>query len=179
MTTSSLHPSPASPSRARVRPPSLTLSHRHAVVRRAGRQPSASRRFGYLVAIGVNVAFLYVVHQLLDWRWPSFLTDDFSQLLPVITASIVATIVANVLFLWYDREWFMTLANVVTAILGCVVAVRTWQVFPFDFSTFDRDWTAVVQIVLVVAMLGTAIAALVGVGRLLTMPFRSHADRDG
>ena len=43
----------------------------------------AARRFGYLVAIGVNLVLLYVVNNLLEWGVPEFLTDDFERVLPI------------------------------------------------------------------------------------------------
>ena len=55
--------------------------------------PSSSRRpvppgrqFGYFVAVACNIALLWVSHQLLDWGWPRFLTDEFTSVLPWITA---------------------------------------------------------------------------------------------
>ena len=75
---------------------STTLSRSRRPV--AGR-PSRSRRFGYLVSIAVNAAMVYVVHHLLEWGWPRFLTEAFEELLPVITLSFVAGIVVNLGFL--------------------------------------------------------------------------------
>ena len=46
------------------------------------RAPAPGRRSGYVVAVAINAALLWVTHQLLDWGWPRFLTEDFEELLP-------------------------------------------------------------------------------------------------
>ena len=56
---------------------------------RSGR---AARRFGYLVAIGVNLILLYVVNNLLEWEWPSFLTEDFERVVGIVSFSIIVLV---------------------------------------------------------------------------------------
>ncbi len=90
---------------------------------------------GYVIAIAMNAVGLWVTRRLLEWGWPRFLTDDFEQLLPILTVSFVAGMVVNALFVVADPPRFKALCNVVTSVISLVVAVRTWQVFPFDFSS--------------------------------------------
>ena len=154
---------------------STTFSPTHPAV--SGR-PTASRRFGYLVAIAANAVMLYGAHHLLAWGWPRFLTDDFETLLPIVTASFVAGMLANAAFVCFDAAWFKLLANIVTSAIGFVVALRTWQVFPFDFSGYDHDWSWLVRVVLVVAMVGAAISVVVESVRVITWAARDHATRE-
>lgn len=137
-------------------------------------RPPAARRFGYTVAIALNVAMLWVTHQLLGWGWPGFLTDDFDRLLPLVTASFVASIAVNVCFLVRDRGRFRAFADLVTAAFGLAVSLRTWDVFPFGFAGYDQDWTWLFRTVLVVAIAGTVIAVIVGLVKLVRP---STADR--
>ena len=107
------------------------------------RAPGQGRRAGYVIAVAINAVMLWIAHQLLDWGWPRFLTEDFEELLPVITWSLVASIVVNALFVVADPPWFKALCNVVTSAISLAVAVRTWQVFPFDFCptpSTGRRW---------------------------------------
>lgn len=136
--------------------------------------PSPGRRAGYAAAIGVNLCLLYVARHLLDWGWPAFLTEQYTELLPIITLSFVATIAANVLFVFYDVGWLKLLANAVTAAIGFWVAVRTYQVFPFDFSGYDHDWSGAARALLVLFMICTAVGGLVELVRCLAWPIRSH-----
>ena len=121
------------------------------------------RRFGYLVAAAINGVLLWVFHQLLDWGWPKFLTDDFEQVLPILSVSLVATIVANLLFVAYDPRWFRALAESVTSALSLASAVRMWQVFPFDFSTMARDWSTLARVLIAVGIAGLVIAVVANV----------------
>lgn len=141
--------------------------------RSASPYPAPGRRFGYLVGAIVNGAFLWVAHQLLDWEWPRFLTSEFEELLPLITVSFVASIVVNLLWFVADPRWLKALGNMVTAGIGFFVALRTYQVFPFDFSTYAVDWTGLTRFVLLVAMAGTVIGFVVESVKLLAAPFRS------
>lgn len=126
----------------------------------------AARRFGYVMAIVANAIMLWLAHQLLGWEWPSFLTDDFDQVLGLITASFVASMVVNAGYLVHDRGRFRALGDLVVAAFGFVVSLRMWNVFPFDFSGWETDWSWLVRTALVVGIVGTAIAMIVNLGRL-------------
>jgi membrane protease YdiL (CAAX protease family) len=142
----------------------------------ARRDQAPGRKAGYVIAVAINAVLLWVSHQLLEWGWPRFLTDDYEQLLGIITASFVATMIANALFVLADPPWFKALANTVTSFISFVVAWRTWQVFPFDFDGYARDWSTLVRVILVVGMVGTAIATVVN---LLLVPVRLGQRRRG
>ena len=58
----------------------------------------AARRFGYVLSIVINVAMLVIVQNLLEWGWPAFLTAEFAEVVPWISFSLVASIVANIIY---------------------------------------------------------------------------------
>lgn len=124
------------------------------------RTPAPGRRGGYVIAIAMNAVGLWVTRRLLEWGWPRFLTDDFDQLLPILTVSFVAGMVVNALFVVADPPRFKALCNMVTSVISLVVAVRTWQVFPFDFSSYAFDWTWVARVLIVIAAVGSGIAVV-------------------
>jgi len=133
-------------------------------------RPTAARRAGYLIAVACDAVGLYIAHHLLDWGWPRFLTSQFELVLPVITLSCVYGIVTNVAFLFYDHQWFRSLANVGGALIGFAVCVTLYVVYPFDFAGYAHDWSWAVTALLLVGMAGSAIAALAesarGIGSL-------------
>jgi hypothetical protein len=131
------------------------------VTHRGNGAAAAGRRFGYVLAVAINGVLLWVAHQLLDWQWPRFLTEDFDQLLPILTVSFVASMVANALFVLADPPWFKAVAGVVTSAISLAVSIRTWQVFPFDFSTYAVDWSTLVRVLVALGIAGSAIATLV------------------
>ena len=124
------------------------------------RTPAPGRRGGYVIALAMNAVGLWVTRRLLEWGWPRFLTDDFDQLLPILTVSFVAGMVVNALFVVADPPRFKALCNVVPSVISLVVAVRTWQVFPFDFSSYAFDCTCVPRVLIVIAAVGSGIAVV-------------------
>lgn len=118
----------------------------------------SAKRFGYLTAAAVNVVMLWISHQLLDWEWPGFLTPEFNDVLPIITISFVASIAANVVYTWNDRWPMKPLGELATTIIGLMAALRIWQVFPVEFT--GTDWSWLIRVVLIVAMVGSAVGIL-------------------
>jgi hypothetical protein len=133
------------------------------------RRPSpSSRRSGYLVAVVVNTAMIFVVLNLLDWGVFPFLTEDFTLLVPLIMVSLLAGIMANLTYLAYDPPWFKTLCQVAISLIGLVVAIRMYQIFPFDFTGYGESWPGVTRMIVVVAMVGSALSVLTESLKFLT-----------
>lgn len=126
-----------------------------------------ARRSGYVVAIAVNVVMLYVVNNLLAWDILPFLTSDFGRVLWLIDISLLATIVVNFIYVAYDQSWFRSLTQVGLNLISLVVAVRMYQVFPFDFSGSSFDWTQIARVVIIFTILGTAVGAVVEAVKLV------------
>jgi hypothetical protein len=125
-----------------------------------------TRRIGYGVAIGFNIGFLVIVNNVLDWGWFPWLTEDLTDLLPIINVSVIATIVANAVYLVYDPPWFKGIAEVVLLTISLIVTIRLLQVFPFDFSAYDFAWATLTRWALGVAIFGIGIAMLVQLVKL-------------
>jgi hypothetical protein len=123
-------------------------------------------RFGYIVAIAINVVMLVIANNILAWGWLPFLTADFEQLLWLINLSFLATIAANVIYLAYDAPWFKSVCQIGLGGITVAVAVRTYQVFPFDFSNSQFNWEPVTRFVIVLTVIGTVIGMIVEVVKL-------------
>ena len=132
------------------------------------RVPTPVKRVGYLVAAAINGVLLWVAHQLLDWGWPAFLTDDFELVLGLVTASFVASIVANLALAVHHRGRFRALADLVTAAFALAVGLRLWEVFPFDFTGTTTDWSGPVRVALGVGIAATGIAIVANLVKLIT-----------
>jgi len=132
------------------------------------RVPTPAKRFGYVVAAAVNGVMLWAVHQLLDWGWPSFLTDEFEQVLGIVTASLIAGIVVNLALAAHHRGRIRALADLVTAAFALAVGLRMWEVFPVDFTGYATDWSGPVRVALGVGIGATAIAIIANLVRLIT-----------
>lgn len=135
---------------------------------RATRPSVAARRFGYGVAVAVNVVFLYLLNVWPGWEVVPFLTPDTRLVLGLVNASIVVNLAVNVVYLLRDDPWLKSLGDIVTLVVGLMALIRIWRVFPFDFGDATFDWALVCRVLLGVAIVGSVIGlvvALVGFGR--------------
>ncbi|GAA4735023.1 hypothetical protein GCM10023216_29750 [Isoptericola chiayiensis] len=135
--------------------------------RPAGRASPASRRAGYAVAVAVNGLLLVLIHGWPGWETLPVLTEQTVEVLPAVDASVVVSIVANLVYLVVDPPRLRALGDVVTTAVGLVAVVTIWVVFPFAF-TGSFDWAPVVRVLLVIAVVGSTIAIVVGLVRLAT-----------
>ena len=95
------------------------------------------------------------------WEALPYLTEDTPQVMPVVKASILVSLVTNAVYLAHDPRWLRALGDVTTTTVGLAALVRVWQVFPFDFSDGTFDWSLVVHVLLGVAIVGSVIGILV------------------
>jgi hypothetical protein len=93
--------------------------------------------------------------------------------LPIINASLLASIVVNLVYLRYDAAWFKSLMEITLATIALAATVRMFQVFPFDFSAYDFNWTALTRAILVVAMVGIVIAIIAELAKLVAIAVRA------
>jgi hypothetical protein len=136
-------------------------------------KPRATRRSGYIAAAAVNAVMLWVANSLLGWGWPPFLTAAFDHLLPWIDASLAAIIAVNLLWAWRDTVWFRHLGQIALNLISIMVVVRTWQIFPFDFTGYWTGWETLARIAVAVAFFGLIIdtvTRVVAVGRTVHIP---------
>ena len=131
------------------------------------RQSQSSRRFGYLVAIGVNAGLLYVANHVLEWGWFAWLTSDFELVLPILNVSLWAAIAANALLFLFDPEWFGLLLQLPQLVISGFVGLRMLSVFPFDFTAYEFPWESFVRWGLILPLIGVGIALIVVTVKLL------------
>ncbi|WP_432825513.1 hypothetical protein [Dactylosporangium sp. CA-092794] len=117
-----------------------------------------TRRFGYAIAVFINLVILYVLNVRPEWQAAPFLTDATPRVLVLVNLSLLAGIIANAIYIAADGPWVKTLGDLTTTTIGLAVLIRIWQVFPFDFTAWTFDWALAARIVLVVALIGTGIA---------------------
>jgi len=128
----------------------------------------AGTRFGYGVAVVINVAMLIVVQQILGWGWLPFLTDEFAEVVPWISMSLIASIVANLVFQFNDTTTVKSTGQILVNLISIFVTFQMLLVFPFDFSAYTFSWEIVVRVVLILAMVGAGIGALTEMIKLVS-----------
>lgn len=138
--------------------------------------PTASKRIGYSIAVAINLGLLHVAHRILPWGWPGFVTEDWNRVLPVVSLSLVTSIIANTIFFWFDRPWFTSMMNLITTAVGLIAAIRMWQVFPFDFAGYALDWTLPVRALIALTVFGSLVGCIAASVKLLTEMFNGRTD---
>ncbi|WP_438855927.1 hypothetical protein [Agromyces sp. M3QZ16-3] len=129
---------------------------RHAPRPREPRGPAA-RRFGFAVAVFVNLLLIYLGNVWPGWQVLPFLTAETAEVLPWINASLATGVLVNLIDLVFDRAWLKALGDVATTSVGLVATIRLWAVFPFDFGASTFPWEIVVRTLLILAIVGSAI----------------------
>lgn len=134
--------------------------------------PTLVKRSGYAIAAGVNIALMLIVNNLLNWGWPRFLTAEFEKLLPWVNFSLGASVVVNLLYMAYDADWFKSGWQAVLSVISLAVLVRTYQLFPFDFSDFSwpvetvaRTIMWLVGLALVIAIVAEGVKSITSLAR--------------
>jgi hypothetical protein len=80
----------------------VVMSTSHTEISPASKK--AARNVGYVISVAVNVAMLVIVQNLLEWGWLPFLTDEFADVVPWISFSLIASIVANIIYQVDDSQ---------------------------------------------------------------------------
>ena len=144
------------------------------IYRSKGRPSRGARRAGYVVSALINVALIIVVQNILEWGWLPFLTDEFEEVVPITVFSLTASAIANAVFVAYDALPFKTLIEIGLSIIALIVIVRTYQVFPFEFTS--GPWTGITRFVMILAGFGVTIGIITEAVQLLTGKRSSYAD---
>lgn len=142
-----------------MEPGTTTPPTRTAPSRRTRPGPVA-RRVGYLIAIAVDVVVIWLVFVSPGWEAVPFLTDRTIDVLPVVTAAVLVSILVNLVWLVVDPLWLHAFGDGVNAVMGVVVTGGVLSVFPFSFDD-DQPWEAFARVILVVGLVGASIAVVV------------------
>ena len=128
--------------------------------------PVGVRRLGYLIGIALSAAILFVANNLLEWDILPFLTPDFEQLLPVINAALVASILVNAIWILYDAAWIRSTGQIILNLTSIAVLALTLRVFPLDFSPYSFDWETLTKAILLIVIIALVIATIVEIAKL-------------
>ena len=124
-------------------------------------------QIGYGIVIGLSLVLIYIVQNIQEWGWFSFLTEEFGGVVPWITFSLVAGIVAYLVYILYDSQTLRWAGEIVTNVITIVVTWKVFTVFPFDFTAYEFPWDVLARFVMVVAIAGASIGVVVNAVKLI------------
>lgn len=119
-----------------------------------------TRRFGYGLAVLINAALLYAVNAWPGWQAVPFLTSETRQVLGLVNASMIWTLLANVVYLVNDHHRLKAVGDAAGAVVAIAAMLRIWDVFPFQFGDSWVDWALVLRVLLVLGIVGGAIGVV-------------------
>ena len=122
---------------------------------------AASRRLGYLIAIIVNGALLFLINDSPGWRSVPFLTSGTTQVVGVVNLALALSLAVDVVYLAYDARWVRALGDLATTSVGLAAALAIWRVFPFAFHGSAAFWAIVLRVLVMIGIVGSCIAIIV------------------
>jgi hypothetical protein len=122
---------------------------------------------------------LVVIQNILEWGWLPFLTEEFAQVVPWISMSLVVSIVANLVYEFNDTRIVKSTGQILINLISILITYQIFTVFPFDFSAYDFSWALVTRILMVLAMVGAGIGVLTEAMRLAAFGLGDPSARIG
>jgi hypothetical protein len=114
-------------------------------------------RSEFVAAIIINIIIWYIANNLVNWNL-SFISPTFIEVLGILNLLIIATIVINFIFLFYDPGWFWNLFHIPIDILGIMTAYTFLIVFPFILNEF---LALVLTILIILGIIGGFIGLII------------------
>ena len=142
---------------------------------RGGRVASSSAAIAWSVVLLIffnffNQYIAFYQHETVGgvtgWvRYP-FLTGDFSAVLPILTATLILSIIGHIILLVFDKYSLREIILIILNIFGIITVATFLSVFPFDFSVIPQAGVAaVVTTITTIVLIGIIIG--LGVGTLV------------
>lgn len=112
-------------------------------------------KFSYIANVIIHIILISVLSRLTSWF--GFLDDSFNIVLWLLYISYFATIIINIIYLFYDQEWFKSASKLPLNIFSSVIIYTTIIIFPFNI---DQSNATITRIILYIILCGTVIGAI-------------------
>jgi uncharacterized membrane protein len=158
--------------------------------RRAGRITASAFAIAWSIALLVffNFYYQYVAYYsantyggTVTWERYPFFTDDISRWLPILTATLIISIIGHFILIFYDRYVLRQIIHIIIDVFGLATVVTLLSVFPFDFYVIPNTTAAAgtqigVTVILILIAVGFSIGILVCIIKLIVNLLRGTAD---
>jgi hypothetical protein len=106
------------------------------------------------------------------WQRDTLITPEFSVWLPILTATLVISIIGHVILLAFDKYILRQIVQIVLDAFGAATAVSLFFLYPFNFSVIPDFHVAQgvaigLSVVLIIMAVGFGIGALARLIRLI------------
>jgi hypothetical protein len=101
-----------------------------------------------------------------NWNIFPFITSSFVAWLPILTISLIVSIIGNIILIINDSFYVSNITNIVMNIFGIASVSTLLWLFPFDFSVFPNlNLSAInvpiIKIILILIIIGLGIGIFV------------------
>ena len=108
------------------------------------------------------------------WTNYPLLTADFDRWLPIITASLIAAILGNIILIIYDGYFFRGVIHIAMDLFSIAATILLLIIFPFNFSAMPGHDLAnllnpIMTVVLILASVGIGIGIIVRFVKLMVV----------
>lgn len=127
-----------------------------------------ARRFGYVIAVVINIVMFYVVNNLLNWDL-QFVKASWLNVIGIFNLSIILNIVIYFLYIGYDKRMFYFGGKFVLDIMSILVMYQLFIIMPFDFNgLYELGWlNNIFPIIMIIGIIGTIIGSVVRIFKFI------------
>jgi uncharacterized membrane protein len=113
-----------------------------------------------------------ITGNIVTWTRERFFTDDISLWLPILTTTLVISILGHIVLIIFDRRLLRDLIHIVIGAFSLATVITLLAVFPFDFSMIPGPAVASgvyigVKVILICISVGIGIGIVVRVIKFL------------
>jgi len=106
------------------------------------------------------------VNGVTTWTGHPFFTEDINLWLPILTTTLILTIIGHIILIIFDRYTLREIVLIILNAFGLATVLTLLSVFPFDFSVIPHTTAADVAysgviILLIIISIGISIGMLV------------------
>ena len=144
---------------------------------RVGRIASSSITIAWSIVFLILFNFFskylaYYRYESGQWARYPILTADFGAWLPIITVTLILSLVGHIIAIIFDKYLLRETTLIVLNLLGMAATISLLSIFPFDFSAIpDTAAVDILPVVVAIALIGIAfglgVAALVRLIKLI------------
>ncbi len=144
--------------------------------------------WGIALLVFFNFFYQYVAYYHADtfggivtWERYPFFTGDIHLWLPILTATLIVSIIGHIIFIISDRYALRQVIHIIIGAFSLATVVTLLSVFPFDFNVIPNTAAAAgtqigVTVVLIFITIGISIGLLVRIIKLIVNLLKGTAD---
>ena len=139
--------------------------------------------WSFVLIIFFNFYSKYIAYYVYDelaktWNTFPFITGSFAAWLPILTISLIVSIIGNIILIINDSFYVSNITNIVMNIFGIASVSTLLSLFPFDFSVLpdinlNGILIPIITIILILIIIGLGIGIFVRFIKILVKAAKS------